>query len=200
MDIQNFLEQIGLQDKLPFSINFQIKPVAPTSASKEIAGLNFPLLGSLTMREIYIFDAIDEYSGYNLNVAKLERILISMVQELSVAIGESDLAKCLQYVYETPDEIQAHENFTTYLKSTAEARSELLAVSKQLSNPSIAWAKATFFILSRADANWDFEKTTTLSEKDLNAILELIESEKAPKSQETEGFTENSSPVVPEGK
>lgn len=201
MDIKSFIQQIGLEDKLPFVINFEIQPIAPTGATKQIGNLTFPLLSDLTMREVYIFDAIDEYSGYNLHLATLERIILEMANTMSQAIGEKDLAKCVGYVYETPSEVQEHKNFPKYLELTAPKRAELNKVGELLSNPMVVWAKVTFFILSRVDANWTFEQTANLSKADIEAISDLIASEKAKESPEVAGFAEPEAKAeVPSGK
>jgi hypothetical protein len=206
MRLKEFIAIVGLQDKLPFVIDCDIKPQSNVGATKEIyPGLNLPVLGSLTMKEAYIFDALDYHSGNNALVARLEQIILAMAQELSKATGNANLVECVGHVYETPEEVQQHPNFSKYLEFTSELRAELSEIGRTLSNPMLRWAKATFLLMSRYDANWTFEQTTELTEVQLDAIDQFIRDEKDPaQPEELEGFETPEStsrvPELPEGK
>ncbi len=199
-----FLSDQALRDRLPFTIDFDIRPVdtEDTTPTKTIGKLTFPVLDSLLPREIWFFDAIDEASGSNAAQARLEQILVSMAKELSAACSVESLVDALRYVYNTPEDIQEHENFDKYLNATSSLRSELVTVSKNLSNDSYTWLKVTFFIMSRIDSNWDVSKTSALMPKVLTEIVDLIESENNGTTTNPpvdEEFTNNDA-SLPEGK
>jgi hypothetical protein len=77
-------------------------------------------------------------------------------------------------------------------------------LTKELANSSFTWLKVAFFILSRADSNFDVSMASALMPDVLNEIVDLIESENygltlnPPTDEEFEEPAGNQG--IPEGK
>lgn len=181
-----FVQSVGLEGKIPFFIDFQIKPVSTSEATSTIAGMTFARIGSLTMKEAFIYEQLERVAGLTDARERLTQVVLAMAEELGRATSNSNLVECLGFVYNTPEEVQNHPNFSIYLDQTEALRAEVKELSETLSNPFVAIAKATFFILSRVELGkpWGLEDTSNLTNEDLLAIIDFIEEERNPESSE----------------
>lgn len=172
---KEFCDVRALQDKLPFGLDFEIKPVS-NGVSEEVAGLTFGILNDLTARESWFFETLESLNDKR--VSDLRASMRTLAKKYKDTFEIDNLAQAAEEFLSPPEDIAVSEAYELYCEQNLVEIERLVELSRIAQNPqALNWLRATFFILSRSTDEWTLGDTAGLTNTQLNSILALIAKE-----------------------
>lgn len=165
----------ALKDRLPFQIDFEIKPT--TSEHMEVvAGFEFPVLNDLTSRESWFLEAVESLNGSRTN--ELQLSLRNLSRKLQKACDLESVSDAVNLLFNPTDELVATESYQQFNDDNDKEIRRLVELFRlaQDSN-AINWLRVTFFILSRVRSDWSLGETAGLTNKQIQEIITFISKE-----------------------
>ena len=167
-----FVQNKALEARLPFNIDFNLETL-DAEVTEKIGKLEFHLINDLTAGETFFLEIIEEYRATVTNDFGL------LVKKLSFALknamGLDGIEEAAKYLLEPKagwGETQEYLEFTINYQSQME---QLLNLYRQMDNDvATDMLMVTFFIKSRANADWTMGKTASLPNRQLGKIKDLI--------------------------
>jgi hypothetical protein len=170
-----FFQIQALKDKLPFGIDFEIKPVT-SGVTEEVGTLSFSVLNDLTSREAWFFECLESLNGNR--TSELQLVLRNLGKKLQKACGIKSLKEAINLLFDPSDEIidsQPYQDFSDENQGEIERLIELFRISQD--SNAVNWLRVTFFILSRTTTEWTLGDTVSLTNKQIDEILAFISKE-----------------------
>ncbi len=170
-----FFQIQALKDKLPFGLDFEIKPASST-VTESVGRFDFPVLEDLTSREAWFFEALESLNGNR--TSELQLILRGLGRKLQKACEIKSLKEAINLLFEPGDEmieLEAYQDFTDANQAEIDRVVELFRITQD--ENSINWLRVTFFLLSRVTTDWSLGDTASLTNKEIKEILAFITKE-----------------------
>ena len=115
-----------------------------------------------------------------------------LAKELKDCLGLSHLSEALTALFSPTAEIAGRPEYEEFLLTHSSQLQEISQLAEMIDGDAIvSWLRVTFFILSRCDANWTLEKTSTLRNKQIQEIEKFI-------GQEANGGVDPETLALPE--
>jgi hypothetical protein len=192
-----FCKSLSVKAKLPFSLDFKIKPRGINSSTRNVGGLELPIYGSLLVREKYFFEAYQTFLSQESVKIKIE--LEKLAFDLKQALGVSNMltARAIitdEGITESNQEevirIKESDEYMSWLIQRDAQMQELLQNSMGLANQSFSEAlQLTFFLASRTGGNWSLEQTFEMTPAEYQECLELLFEEAGIRKNDDEDQT-----------
>jgi len=206
MEFKEFAKQKGLQEKLPFDLDFEVEPDFGDQPTEKVAGFNIPKFNELLSREVWFSEMLGAQIGnrrQDLQMAFLELAdkLKNQVNEKLEQHGKKDRVEYLNDALSLlqnslPDDCENPKNRESkqrkqffewlldsqlYKEFLVHHNDEFNKISELAQNVegdlTINWLKVSFFMLSRYSGEWTLGKTAALPTSKINEIIKFIERE-----------------------
>ena len=192
----HFFQIQALKDRLPFGIDFDIKPITGDT-TQQVGRFQFPVLNELTAREAWFFESLEVLNGEKTSELKL--LIRNLGKQLKSTCKLKSLREGIDNLFEASEELLNSPEYESFLEANEQEIDSLVELCRIVQGEnSVGWLRVTFFILSRSTGNWTLGDTVSMTNSEIKEILDFISLEanrgvvpaSEPQEEEKEGGEE----------
>ena len=171
---KELIKNKAIEDRLPFGIEFEIKPDFPGVPIETVAGIPIPVFKELLVQEAWFFELLEEATGNRRN--ELSSMYRALILEFKKFMAYDSYKEANDNLFNPGAELQEDPLYQEFTSLHAEDFNKIVDLVSLMNNDKVAnWMKVAFLLASRVGEEWsDLGKTSRLRVSQLKEIADFI--------------------------
>lgn len=171
---KELIKNKAIEDRLPFGIEFEIKPDFPGVPTETVAGIKIPVFNELLVQEAWFFELLEQATGNRRN--ELGSMYRALILEFKKFMCFDTFKEANDNLFNPSAELQEDPLYQEFTSLHAEDFNKIVDLVSLMNNDKVAeWMKAAFLLASRVGEEWsDLGKTSRLRVSQLKEISDFI--------------------------
>jgi hypothetical protein len=164
----------AIESRLPFGVEFEIKPDFPDAPTETVAGLQIPVFKELLVQEAWFFEVLAEAT--NNRKMELQTTYTTLVTEFKKFMAFDTYKEAYENLFAPSEEIREDSLFQEFNLINQDKILRITELVNLMNNDQVAnWMRVAFFLASRVGAEWsDLGKAARLRVSQIKELSNFI--------------------------
>lgn len=171
---KELIKNKAIEDRLPFGIEFDIKPDFPGIPTETVAGIQIPVFKELLVQESWFFELLEEATGNRRN--ELGSMYRALILEFKKFMAYDTYKEANDNLFNPSEELQEDPLYQEFVALHSEDFNKIVDMVNLMNNDKVAsWMKVAFLLASRVGEEWsDLGKTARLRVSQIKELSDFI--------------------------
>lgn len=164
----------AIESRLPFGVEFEIKPEFPNVPTETVAGLEIPVFKELLVQEAWFFEVLAEAT--NNRKMELQTAYTTLVTEFKKFMCFDTYKEAYENLFSPSEEVREDSLFQEFNLINQDKILRISELVNLMNNDQVAnWMRVAFFLASRVGAEWsDLGKAARLRVSQIKELSDFI--------------------------